>query len=161
MHTATVLREEIFAVEVVVPAATTVATFGVVIRVAEAFGAAVEAQLEVLRGDVAFPFVLGGEDGRAAVVGECAGELLGEFLPAFGRARSHSRFGVGGGTSMVGVRRLDDFIVRGDGWGGGALEGPCAAGGAAACAATEGGVLAVLRGTVFGVVVRVLGLFVF
>ena len=48
MHTATVLREEIFAVEVVVPAATTVATFGVVIRVAEAFGAAVEAQLEVL-----------------------------------------------------------------------------------------------------------------
>ena len=163
MHPSTVLREEVFAVEVVV-ATITSSTFPRsrrVVGVAVAFGAAVEAELEVLGGDVAFPFVLRGEDGGAAVVGECAGELLGGFLVAVfrgggggGGAGSDSSFGVGGVPSVVGVGGFDDFVMRGEGWGGGcALEGPRAAGGAAACAAGEGGVFAVLRGAVFGVVV--------
>ena len=133
MHPSTVLREEVFAVEVVV-ATITSSTFPRsrrVVGVAVAFGAAVEAELEVLGGDVAFPFVFGGEDGGAAVVGECAGELFGGFslvIAAFSRdggggARSDSSFGVGGVPSVVGVGGFDDFVVRGDGWGGGcALE---------------------------------------
>ena len=165
MHPSTVLREEVFAVEVVV-ATITSSTFPRsrrVVGVAVAFGAAVEAELEVLGGDVAFPFVFGGEDGGAAVVGECAGELLGGFslvIAAFSRggggggAGSDSSFGVGGVPSVVGVGGFDDFVMRGEGWGGCcALEGPRAAGGAAACAAGEGGVFAVLHGAVFGVVV--------
>ena len=162
MHPSTVLREEVFAVEVVV-ATITVTTFPRsrrVVGVAVAFGAAVEAELEVLGGDVAFPFVLRGEDGGAAVVGECAGELFGGLLVAGfgggggGGVGSDASFGVGGVPSVVGVGGFDDFVMRGEGWGGCcALEGPRAAGRAAACAAGEGGVFAVLRGAVFGVVV--------
>ena len=65
MHASDVLREEVLAVEVI-------RTLGIVHACAEV--AAPEAETEVLRGDVALPFVLGTERAAAAIDGKSADE---------------------------------------------------------------------------------------
>lgn len=73
MHTPSMLREKILAVEIMrewFPGAVT----GVVFNTAFAQVAAPEFEHEVLDADVAGPFVFAAEDGGAAVAGEDAGE---------------------------------------------------------------------------------------
>lgn len=86
VHTAEVLREEVFAVEVVGgELRRLVPVFGLAVgrrgrgwtRDARADVAAVDARTEVLRRDVAFPFVLGAEAGGAAVLAEGADKRAG------------------------------------------------------------------------------------
>lgn len=66
------LGEEIFTIEVIESFIS--ANAGMVIRIAGAGVAAVEAQLEMLGRHVTFPFILRGEPALAAVVGERANE---------------------------------------------------------------------------------------
>lgn len=86
VHAAEVLREEVFAVEVVVGLLRClVSVLGSAARGrglelsrgARAQIAAVDARAEVLRRDVAFPFVLGAEAGGAAVAAKGADERAG------------------------------------------------------------------------------------
>ena len=75
MHSAEMLCEEIFAVEVVVIKSLLV----VWVDGGGAEVAAPVAELDVLRADVALPFVLGGEGGGAAVCSEGTGEWAAVF----------------------------------------------------------------------------------
>lgn len=81
VHAALVLREEVFAIEVVGDARGRALeplsagfAFNGKVHVAAADVAAVEAELEVLRRDVSLPFVLGDERAGTAVVREAADE---------------------------------------------------------------------------------------
>lgn len=140
------LREEVFAVEIVVASPSCVVLpipSSARVRNTKPGITAVEAQLEVLGGNVAFPFVLRREDGGAAVVGECAGELLGGLTQKFLVVGfPGSNFRGGRGASAVGVRGFGDAVVGGEGGRGGGLgcglQGAGAARRAAACAGSEG-----------------------
>lgn len=79
MHPSLVLSEEVLAVEIVmgrlhgdVVAGSTPGPFPFFGRVAEPYVATEESQFKMLRGDVAFPFVLGAESAGAAIVREAA-----------------------------------------------------------------------------------------
>jgi hypothetical protein len=81
------LSEEVFAVEIVVASAPAVAVAGMQMEVGWIAGSSVtpvEAQLEVLGRDVAFPFIFGGEAAAAAVVREGANEGAGAVSLPFG-----------------------------------------------------------------------------
>lgn len=81
------LSEEVFAVEIFVASAPAVAGAGMRMEVGWIAGpsvTAVEAQLEVLGRDVAFPFIFGGETTATAVVREGANEGAGALVLPFG-----------------------------------------------------------------------------
>jgi hypothetical protein len=73
MHSALVLSEKILSVEIVVPTAGVAAVFRFdVFWIAVASVTSVVSELEMLRRDVAFPFVLGAESRRTAIWGKAA-----------------------------------------------------------------------------------------
>jgi len=95
VHASVVLGEEVLAVEVVVDLLVGRGV-GIVLGRALADITAIEAELQVLDGDVSLPLVLGAEGGLTAVGGEGTDELsLGWFGPLGARAGafSSSRFG--------------------------------------------------------------------
>lgn len=102
------LSEEIFTIEVVVGSIS--AGGGLVIRVAEPSIAAVEAELKMLRRDVAFPFIFGGEAAFTTVVGEGADKRAAvTVLVAGSFSRNILAFEFGRG--ILSLRGFEDFVA--------------------------------------------------
>lgn len=123
VHSSMMLSKKVFAIEIIVDAFVT-GNVGVQIGVARADVATVEAELQMLDGDVTFPFIFGTQCDIAAVVGERADELafggFGSFGPRAGRFAStrldHAAWvsvGTRDGLQRVFAgTRLDDAIRR-------------------------------------------------
>jgi hypothetical protein len=102
------LGEEIFPVEIIVRSVS--AGVSLETRIAGSSIAAVEAELEMLRGNVAFPFIFGGEATVAAVVGEGADERS-AFTILVAGSFSWNGFGLAFDRRGLSLRGFEDSVV--------------------------------------------------